>query len=221
MTVVRITHFSDILCIWAYIGHIRVTELQANFPQEVVFDFRTINVFGDVRTKMDTQWKERGGVAAYARHVHDVAAGFEHVNLCPDVWYRNVPTSSLPAHLAIAAARLVDEAQGSSRAPLYDFAVREAFFRTAIDVSCMTELFAIAQSQGIAVDDLERELANGRAHALVAHDLKSIDEFGVRSSPTMVFNDGRQSLSGNVGYRVLEANIRELIRHPGDRHSWC
>jgi len=221
MTTVRITHFSDILCVWAYIGHIRVVELQANFPREVVFDFRAINVFGDVQTKMNRQWKERGGVAAYAQHVHDVAAGFEHVNLSPDVWRRNVPTSSLPAHLVIAAARLVDETQGSSCAPLYAFAIREAFFRQAIDVSCMTELFAIAQHQGIEVGDLERELEKGRAHALVADDLKSVDEFGVRSSPTMIFNDGRQSLSGNVGYRVLEANIRELIRHPGDQHSWC
>jgi predicted DsbA family dithiol-disulfide isomerase len=62
MTTVRITHYSDILCVWAYIGQIRVTELQTNFPQEVAFEFRYLNVFGDVRTKMESQWGERGGL---------------------------------------------------------------------------------------------------------------------------------------------------------------
>jgi len=221
MTTVRITHFSDILCVWAYIGQIRVTELQSNFPREVDFDFRYFTVFGDVHTKMDTQWGERGGLDAYANHVHEVAAGFDHVNLSPDTWRRDVPTSSLPAHLLISAVRLLDKEQGSAAAPLLDAAIRRAFFEAAVDVSCMTELFRIAETQGIAIDGLESKLDSGEAHARLAHDLKSADESGVRSSPTMMFNDGRQTLSGNVGYRVLEANIRELIRHPAAQQSWC
>ena len=32
--------------------------------------------------------------------------------------------------------------------------------------------------------------------------------------PTCVLNEGRQLLFGNVGDRVLEANIRELLREP-------
>jgi len=221
MTTVRITHFSDILCVWAYIGQIRFQELQSNFPQEVIFDFRYFSVFGDVHTKMDAQWGTRGGLSAYSQHVHEVAAGFDHVSLCPDVWCRDVPTSSLPAHLLVAAVRLLDSEQGSTAASMLDAAIRAAFFEAAVDVSRMAELFAIADGQGIAVDDLQSKLESGQAHALVAHDLKSVEEFGVRSSPTMTFNEGRQSLSGNVGYRVLEANIRELIRHPATQQSWC
>jgi hypothetical protein len=34
-------------------------------------------------------------------------------------------------------------------------------------------------------------------------------------------NEGRQRLNGNVGYRVLEANIRELLNHPAGEQSWC
>ncbi len=221
MAPVQITHFSDVLCVWAYIGHIRVAELQANFPQDVHFDFRYFNVFGDVCTKMDTQWAERGGTEGYAQHVHEIAGGFEHINLCPDVWRQNVPTSSLPAHLLIAAARLLDTEQDSTCAAPLDAAIRKAFFEAAVDISCMTELLAIADRQGIRTADLENKLENGQAHALMATDLKSADAFGVRSSPTMSFNEGRQSLSGNVGYRVLEANIRELIRHPVSQQSWC
>jgi hypothetical protein len=40
-------------------------------------------------------------------------------------------------------------------------------------------------------------------------------------SPTFVFNDGRQRLNGNVGYRVIEANVRELLRAPEAGRSWC
>jgi len=35
-------------------------------------------------------------------------------------------------------------------------------------------------------------------------------------------NDGRQKLFGNVGYRLLEANVQELRRRPAkDEASWC
>jgi hypothetical protein len=36
-----------------------------------------------------------------------------------------------------------------------------------------------------------------------------------------VLNEGRQHLNGNVGYRVIEANVRELLHKPADEMSWC
>jgi len=43
----------------------------------------------------------------------------------------------------------------------------------------------------------------------------------VSSSPTLLLNEGRQRLVGNVGYRILEANVRELFERPGVQQSWC
>jgi hypothetical protein len=44
----------------------------------------------------------------------------------------------------------------------------------------------------------------------------------VKGSPTMILNQGRQKLFGNVGYRIIEANIQELLREPNpDQASWC
>jgi hypothetical protein len=43
----------------------------------------------------------------------------------------------------------------------------------------------------------------------------------VTVSPTLIFNEGRQRLNGNVGYRVIEANIRELLHNPSGELSWC
>jgi CubicO group peptidase (beta-lactamase class C family) len=43
----------------------------------------------------------------------------------------------------------------------------------------------------------------------------------VRGSPTWVLNEGRQVIYGNVGYRVLNANVEELINRPIEEASWC
>jgi hypothetical protein len=37
----------------------------------------------------------------------------------------------------------------------------------------------------------------------------------------LVLNEGRQLLNGNVGYRVIEANIRELLVSNVVEASWC
>ena len=43
----------------------------------------------------------------------------------------------------------------------------------------------------------------------------------LEGSPTYLLDNGRQKLYGNVGYRVLEANVQELIERPEGIASWC
>ena len=43
----------------------------------------------------------------------------------------------------------------------------------------------------------------------------------VQGSPTFVLNQGRQKLFGNVGYRVIAANIEELLHDNAGQLSWC
>ncbi len=53
-------------------------------------------------------------------------------------------------------------------------------------------------------------------------DTKDAESLGVKGSPTMILNQGRQKLFGNLGYRIIEANIEELLREPDpDQASWC
>ena len=218
MTPIPISHFSDVLCVWAYIAQIRVAELRGNFPSEVELDYRYFSVFGDVKTKMTTQWKERGGLSGYAKHVQEVAAQFDHVQLHPDAWVKNTPTSSMPAHLVLCAARLIGNLDDLLR---LDAAIRGAFFEQNIDISQIDIVLEIVEEAKGPVDRIRQLLDSGEAHAALAQDLKDAADIGVRSSPTLTFNEGRQTLAGNVGYRVLEANIRELLHAPPDQLSWC
>lgn len=221
---IRISHFSDVLCIWAFISQVRVAELRANFRDEVEFDYRYFSVFGDVATKMSTQWADRGGRAGYAAHVQETAAKFEHVSIDPALWGSDAPASSMPAHLILCAARLVCADQGAdgNRVLLgLDHEIRRSFFVDRVDVANMSALLEICNRQGLDTSAVEVTLHSGQAHAALSGDMKLALDSGVRASPTLIFNEGRQMLTGNVGYRVMEANVRELIRHPLDQHSWC
>lgn len=222
---VDIVHFSDVLCIWAYITQIRVDELQCNFADEVHINYRFGQVFGDVPGKMTAQWADRGGLDGYAAHVQEVAAQFPHISISPQAWLANTPKSSLPAHLLLCGARVMDAAAPDSDNPdLVEQllrALRHAFFVETIDVSKLQALFEVAGQTSIDVVELKRIIDGGAAHAHLAADLAAAVQSGVRASPTLIFNEGRQILAGNVGYRVLEANIRELLRSPDEQQSWC
>jgi hypothetical protein len=44
----------------------------------------------------------------------------------------------------------------------------------------------------------------------------------IEGSPSLVRNEGRQKLYGNVGFRLIEATVQGLINAPGaDDASWC
>jgi len=222
---IKIVHFSDLLCVWAYISQIRIDELEANFPDQVHMDYRFFPVFGDVAGKVASQWSDRGGIKGYAEHVQEVAGQFEHVEINPEAWLNNTPASSLPAHL-IACGTKVLMAQNSGRFNKDLIRnllknLRHAFFVNLADLSDQQTLLRIADESGVPVDILQQTLDHGTAHAQLAEDLSTATQSGIRSSPTLSFNEGRQMLAGNVGYRVIEANIRELLNNPADQQSWC
>ena len=88
---IRITHFSDVLCVWAYVSQVRVDELQSNFGEAIELDYRYFHVFGDVHKKMDAAWKDRGGLLAYGEHVREVVDKFGHVSrpVVIQLWMRS------------------------------------------------------------------------------------------------------------------------------------
>jgi predicted DsbA family dithiol-disulfide isomerase len=222
---IAISHFSDALCVWAYIAQIRIAELQANFPGQVELNYHFLQVFGDVAGKMANQWADRGGIEGYAAHVQEAAAQFEHITLGAGVWLDNTPTSSLPAHLVLCGLRALAGADPAGVPPDAAerglLAIRHAFFVEVADVSSLPVLLDVVRDAGLDAAGVQMTLETGLAHAGLSADLTAAAQAFVRSSPTLTFNEGRQVLAGNVSYRVLEANIRELLQRPGDIQSWC
>lgn len=212
MNSVRMAFFSDVLCIWAYIVQTRLAGLAELLPSDVPVDLRYFDVFGDAQTKIASDWRDRGGAAGYAQHVHDIVTDIGSVTIHPDVWRRTTPVSSLPAHLVVAAARCVDRETGADTATYLDHAIRRAFFEFARDISQQSELQTIVGEVGLDFEELQARLESGRAHALLVHDARRAAELGVRQSPTLELDDGRQMLSGNVSSGVIEANLRALMQ---------
>jgi len=223
---VRIQHFSDVLCVWAYVSQVRIDELKQSFGAQIEMDYHFVHVFGHAHQKLQAQWAQRGGAAGYGQHVKEVVGKFEHVPVHPEIWQRDAPRSSMPAHLFLYAVKLLDLQQpgpdGRSTLERAAWTVREAFFRDLVDISRQGELLAIAEKLELPAAKIQAILDSGAAHALLSEDITAAREQSVRASPTLLFNEGRQVLTGNVGYRVIEANVRELLRRPTDyQTSWC
>ena len=134
------------------------------------------------------------------------------------------PRSSLSPHLYLSA---VAEWESAEKIPGRLAATspgrfRLAFFAEARDIGLRSIQSEIAKGIGIDTAAVERLLETGAAHARLASDHAAAEKAKIEGSPTFVLNDGRQKLYGNVGFRVLEANIRELLREPNpDQASWC
>lgn len=213
-----IDYYTDVLCVWAWIAQRRLEALVTDWHDRVRVHHHCVNVFGDTRGKMAAQWSDRGGFDGYADHVHDVASNYDTAPVHADVWRSVRPTTSANAHLVLKAAAIV----GSATA-MVDLAgrFRHAFFVEARDVSDLPLLLAIAADAGLPRAAMTRALDSGAAAAALLADYDVTERQGVKGSPSWVMNDGRQILYGNVGYRILNANVEELLRHPEQEASWC
>jgi hypothetical protein len=64
-------------------------------------------------------------------------------------------------------------------------------------------------------------MRNGEAMAAMCRDVELMKRFNVEGSPTYLLNEGRQKLYGNLGYKIIEANVNEILRRPQNQASWC
>jgi predicted DsbA family dithiol-disulfide isomerase len=215
---ISIDYYSDVLCIWAYIAQVRVDEIKRQFGDQVEINYRVCKVFADVDYKMQTTWKAKGGYEGFAEHLHEVARQYDHIKLHEDIWRKTRPASSTPAHLII---KTIQKIKPEKCVPITT-ALREAFFKEARDIADSNVLEQILEEVGIPVDEVNALICSGQAHALLEADMREKELQNISGSPTYVLNDGRQKLYGNVGYGVIEANIKELLRSPYvGAASWC
>jgi predicted DsbA family dithiol-disulfide isomerase len=100
--------------------------------------------------------------------------------------------------------------------------LRCAFFRDCRDIARWDIQCEIGEGLGVDIGAIEELIDNGVAFARLAADYQDADKMRIEGSPSLVLNEGRQKLYGNVGFRVIDANIQELLRAPrADEASWC
>lgn len=229
---VRIDYFSDVLCVWAYVAQIRLDELQQAFNGQVVIQQHFIPLFGHTAHRIGEGWQDKGGYAGFGQHVRKVCREFPHVIVNDALCSEQMPCSSAPAHQFLKAVQLL-ELQGDisteclshcgnrTRFEEVTWQIRLAFFRDNRRIDTRQELLSIAKECELPVTAIEDLLDNGQAMAALMRDIELRDEYRIEGSPTYLLNEGRQKLYGNIGYRILEANVRELLDKADNQASWC
>jgi predicted DsbA family dithiol-disulfide isomerase len=222
MKAVSITYFSDVLCVWAYIAQLRVDAIKSAYGQQVSFDYRFCNIFGDTARKIPAAWKN--GYAGFNEHLCSAAAAFPEIVLNPTVWLSTRPASSASPHVFLKAVQIAEKAgaaaPGTAERTLR--AMRRAFFEQALDISSWDVQCEVGKDTQIDCQEIRRLMDCGEAFAALASDYQDADAMKVQGSPTFLLNEGRQKLYGNVGYRIIDANIQELLREPSSgQASWC
>ena len=213
-----VEYFSDVLCVWAWISQRRLEELAEEFGEQVELKYSFVDVFGNTAEKIATQWSDRGGYEGFADHVQSSAAIFEDAPVSPALWKTVRPASSANAHMVLKAVAGVHGAAQSADLAL---AIRKAFFVHAEDISHLSVLYKLVEMQQLNSEAVREALKDGSAIAALMADYQSARQGNIKGSPSYVMDKGRQVLFGNVGYRVLRANIKELLNKPQGEASWC
>ncbi|MBL4757289.1 MAG: DsbA family protein [Rhizobiales bacterium] len=232
MTPVRISYYSDVLCIWAYAAQRRLEELVDHFGDNIEIEMRFCSVFPDAWSKIEDNWRDKKGFEGFNRHLLEVAEGFPHISVHERIWIDTKPRSSLSAHLFVKAVELVENERSGNGSqaigqleslPMLAVAeLRRAFFESALDISDWQVHKDISDTLGIDYKEIDQKIRSSEAVAFLAADYEDSQKNGVVGSPTFIMNNGRQKLFGNVGYKLLEANVQELLRRsPQDEASWC
>ena len=225
MSKVEVSYYSDVLCIWAYVTERRLEELARQFGDEIDIVPRYCSVFPDAWGKIEG----KGGFEHFNEHLNEVAERFPHIVVSDEVWLRGRPRTSASPHQFLKAVELVERSDDGPLPPYLDrlstraaHDIRHAFFAEARDIGDWDVQRDIASSLGIDPPLIDEKLRSSEALAALVIDYGLATDNGVAGSPTFLMNEGRQKLFGNVGYRLLEANVQELLRRPlQEEASWC
>lgn len=213
-----IDYYSDILCIWGWVAQRRLDELNKYFGDNIEFKHHYIDIFGDAVNKIPTQWYDRGGYQGFSTHVIESAAPYEYTKVNHNIWSKIRPTSSANPHLIIKAIELSYSKKHSVE---FEVIFRQAFFVDAHDISNMDVLFTLIDKSGLDIKKIDAQIVSGNAMAALMQDYQQAKQLNLKGSPTYILDNGRQTLYGNVGYRVLLANIDALLSKKTNDESWC
>ena len=162
-----IDYYSDVLCIWSWIAQRRNEELSQQWGERVHLRHHYLNLFGSVDKRMAEQWNHRGGIEAFAKYVQKSAASFEELQVHPQLWLKNKPTTSLNAHLMIKATELE---YGEATSEALALALRKAFYLGNQDISQTSVILSQVEALHLSPSALQPLLDSGKAGAALMED---------------------------------------------------
>jgi len=229
---VKLSYFSDILCVWAYTAQARLDELKKQMGDKLEIDYHFIPIFSCTTTRIGDGWKDKGGYSGFSKHTKSIGKKFPHVNIHEKIWTQNIPSSSANAHLFFKAIQLLQtkntistklhkEFDGRSCFEEFVWQVRSNFFENAKNIADQKILFELAEQLDFPISQIEKLIQKGDAMAALFNDIEIKDAHHIEGSPTYLLNEGRQKLYGNVSYNIIAANVQEIIEKPDNQASWC
>jgi predicted DsbA family dithiol-disulfide isomerase len=223
MSKLSFSHWTDPLCIWAFVAQEQLERLLAEHAQRLVVDSRIVPVFGSVAWRfMYGPWSS-GGVEARVRATAQIALAHGHPEVDGSCWRGDCPSSSWAPAVAIKAVWALERAGHAEpgMTDRYQHALRKRFFVESQNIAHRALQLEAAEALDIARAGIERRLDDGSALALVSEDLQEKERLKLQGSPTYVFDHGRAMLYGNFPYGVLHATVEELLRGLGPEGSAC
>lgn len=230
---VTIEYFTDVLCVWAYAAQARIDQLKKDFGDQIHIQYRFCPLFAGAVQRIESAWQDKNGFEGFNQHLLDISREWDHIQIHPRVWLDQKPFSSTGAHVFLTAVSLLQQRGAICAAPVdeYDqrslceeaiWRLRLAFFRDAQNIAQREVMQSVAQSLQLPWAQIQALIDNGEAYAALHEDERLNEQYRVPGSPTLALNGARQLLYGNVGYRIIEANLRELLRNPQfGEASWC
>ncbi len=223
----EIDYYSDVLCIWAYSAKIKIDEIKKQFSEQIHINYIYNPLFVDMHNMLEKNWVNQGGLQGYNKMMHKLGSLFPYVEIHPEIGLKNLPCSSASCHLFLKAVEILEQggeiqSQDKSNSILeqIDWLIRLGYFRDAEDVSQHRIMMSYAEQLKIPTNRLEEVLNSGEAMSALSACTTNERQKFIQGSPSFSMNENRQILYGNIGYHVIEANIKALLEKSEDQPAW-
>jgi predicted DsbA family dithiol-disulfide isomerase len=217
------SHWSDPLCIWAFVAQDKLEKLLAEVGERLEVDYRVVPVFGSLSWRFAQGPWAAGGVAGRVRATADIAAQHGHSEVSGTCWGRDCPASSWAAGAVVKAVCALE--RSGEIAPgmggRYHHALRRKFFVDNANIARRDVQLELAEALGVPRAGIEQQLDDGRALAALWEDYLETQRLKLQGSPSYVFDGGRTMLYGNFTYGVLHATVEELLHGSRPEGSTC
>jgi len=205
-----IDYYSDLLCVWSWVLQPKIEKLIHTYQDQIDLRYHYMDVFGDTQTKMDNQWSHRGSFQGFSGHVKNTVDSFENVHVYARIWQDSQPKTSANVHLVLKAIELAVDGTASKKMAL---CFRESFYLKGQDIGDLGVLLNICLQNGINTALINDFINDGSAMASLMSDYHMAKVQSFQGSPTLILDEGRQILFGNISFEVLSANVQALLEN--------